>query len=129
MKKRNIIMTISLAIGIILGIYMSASAAGFTPKASLYYVQAYDNVKFHTYTTPIKFGASVSVVIETPNSLILQDVLTNKPNNMGLKALIASLNKPLKRIYISSMIMTTIGSGLRTSQACRSTPTLQPSPP
>lgn len=101
MKKRNLSMTITLAVAIILGICMPASAATFTPKAGVYYVQAYDGVKFHTYTTPIKFAASASVVIETPNSLILQDVLQNKPNNVDLKALIASLKKPLKRIYIS----------------------------
>jgi hypothetical protein len=101
MKTRNISITIILAIAFIAGICMPASAATFTPKAGLYYVQSYDKVTFHTYTTPIKFAASTSVVIETPNSLILQDVQQNKPNNMDLKALIASLNKPLKRIYLS----------------------------
>jgi hypothetical protein len=101
MKKRNITLSITLAVAIILSICMAGSAAAFTPKAGVYYVKAYDGVKFHTYTTPIKFGASASVVIETPNSLILQDVHQNKPNNMDLKSLIASLKKPLKRIYIS----------------------------
>ena len=101
MKQRTITTNIALAMAVIFVISMPASATAFTPKAGLYYVQTYDSVKFHTYTTPIKFGASSSVVIETPNNLILQDVHQNKPNNMDLKALIASLNKPLKRIYIS----------------------------
>ena len=101
MQKRNIGLTISLAIAMIIGVCAPVSAAAFTPAAGVYYVKAYDKVTFHTYTTPIKFAASSSVVIETPNSLILQDVQQNKPNNMDLKALIASLKKPLIRIYIS----------------------------
>ncbi len=101
MKKRNLSIIITLALAIIVAVCIPASAATFTPKAGVYYVKAFDNVTFHTYTTPIKFAASASVVIETPNSLILQDVQQNKPNNMDLKALIASLNKPLKRIYLS----------------------------
>ena len=101
MKKRNLTLTVVLLSALMLAICLPASAATFTPKAGVYYVKAFGDVKFHTYTTPIKFGASVSVVIETPSSLILQDVHTNKPNNMDLKALIASLDKPLKRIYIS----------------------------
>lgn len=101
MKRRNLYLSITLALIIILGVYTPASAGAFTPKAGLYYSKTYGDVTFHTYTTPIKFAASSSVVIETPNSLILQDVQQNKPNNMDLKALIASLKKPLKRIYIS----------------------------
>lgn len=101
MKQRNLYKIIFPAIAIIVGLCLPASAANFSPSAGLYYVQTYDNVTFHTYTTPIKFAASSSVVIETPNSLILQDVQQNKPNNTDLKALIASLNKPLIRIYLS----------------------------
>ena len=63
MKKRNLSIIITLALAIIVAACMPASAATFTPKAGLYYVKAYDNVTFHTYTTPIKFAASASVVM------------------------------------------------------------------
>lgn len=101
MKRGHVSIMIIISLTLILGSTFSASAADFTPKAGLYYSKTFGDVTFHTYTTPIKFGASVCVVIETPNSLILQDVQQHKPNNMDLKALIASLKKPLKRIYIS----------------------------
>ena len=76
-------------------------AADFVPKQGKLYSKELNGVKFHVYTTPIAMGASASVIIETPNYLILQDVLQNKPHNDELKALIASLGKPLHRIYIS----------------------------
>lgn len=85
----------------IISFCMPCMAADFTPKAGNYYKQTYGDVTFHTYTTPTKFAASVSLVVETPSALILQDVQQNKPNNADLKALIDLLNKPLKRIYIS----------------------------
>jgi hypothetical protein len=101
MKRRSLYLSIALALTIVFSVCTSASAGAFSPKAGLYYSKTYGDVTFHTYTTPIKFAASASVVIETANSLILQDVQQNKPNNMDLKALIVSLKKPLKRIYIS----------------------------
>ena len=73
----------------------------FVPKQGKFYSKELNGVKFHVYTTPIPMGASASVIIETPNYLILQDVQQNKPHNDELKALIASLSKPLHRIYIS----------------------------
>ncbi len=54
-------------------------------------------IKFHTYVTP---GVS-DHVIETPWGLILVDVSRVKANNDELRAFIASIHKPLARIYIS----------------------------
>lgn len=76
-------------------------AADFVPKQGKLYSKELNGVKFHVYTTPIPMAASVSVIIETPNNLIMQDVHQNKTHNDELKALIASLGKPLQRIYIS----------------------------
>lgn len=82
--------------------FASVAVAGtFTPKAGNYYIHKVQGVIFHTYTTPTAFGASASVVIETPNKLILQDVQQNKTNNLEVLALIDSLKKPVDRIYIS----------------------------
>ncbi len=60
-----------------------------------------EGVKFHVYSSPMPAAASASVVIETENSLILQDVQQNKAQNDDLKSLIQSLGKPLRRIYVS----------------------------
>ena len=87
-------MTISFSLAV-------AAAAEFNPQAGLYYRYDTPSVTFHTYTTPIPQAASASVIIETPNALVLQDVQLAAPNNMELKALINSLKKPLKRIIIS----------------------------
>ena len=81
--------------------FSSGFAADFTPQKGVLYTKAFDGLKFYVYTTPIPMGASASVVIETPSALILQDVQQNKPFNEELKDLIASLGKPLQRIYIS----------------------------
>lgn len=86
---------------LILGMNTIAMAASFSPQAGLYYVKESHGVTFHIYTTSLAEGASASVIIETPQALILQDVQEAKPYNDELKALIASLNKPLKRIYLS----------------------------
>ena len=103
MKKRKLIITLTILLtcGLIAGQGTFATAGEFTPKAGHYYVKKINSVTFHVYTTPIPAAASVSVIIETPNALILQDVQSAKPNNMELKALINSLSKPLKRIIIS----------------------------
>jgi hypothetical protein len=90
-----------LAVVLALFFTSTAMAGTFTPKAGNYYVHKTQNVTFHTYTTPTAFGASASVVIETPNKLIVQDVQQNKTNNLELLALIDSLKKPVDRIYIS----------------------------
>ena len=79
----------------------ASSAQPFTPKQGLYYVKEVGGVKFHVYTSPMPAGASASVVIETKNSLILQDVQQNKAQMDDLKSLIQSIGKPLRRIYIS----------------------------
>jgi hypothetical protein len=71
----------------------------FAAKQGLYYGK--EGVKFHVYTSPLEAGASASVVIETMNSLILQDVQQNKAQVDELKSLIQSIGKPLRRIYIS----------------------------
>jgi hypothetical protein len=78
-----------------------AVAAPFTPKQGLYYVQEFNGVKFHVYTSSIPAGASASVVIETKNFLILQDTQQGKAENDELKALIQTVGKPLQRIYVS----------------------------
>jgi hypothetical protein len=75
------------------------AAQSFAAKQGLYYGK--EGVKFHVYTSPMEAGASSSVVIETINSLILQDVQQNKAQVDELKNLVQSLSKPLKRIYIS----------------------------
>ena len=80
---------------------LAHAATPFAPQQGQYYAKELKGVKFHVYTAPIPMGASASVIIETPNYLILQDVQQNKPHNDDLKTLIASLGKPLKRIYIS----------------------------
>lgn len=90
-----------LAFVLALSFTSMAMAGTFTPKAGTYYIHKAQGVTFHTYTTPTAFGASASVVIETPNKLILQDVQQNKTNNLELLALIDSLKKPVDRIYIS----------------------------
>jgi len=90
---------------LLLGVVLPATAASvappLAPKQGLYYLSEIGGVKFHVYTSPIAAGASTSVVIETRNSLILQDVQQGKPQVDELKGLIRSLGKPLQRIYIS----------------------------
>ena len=86
---------------LIFGMNTMTAAASFSPQAGLYYVKESHGVTFHIYTTPLAEGASASVVIETPHALILQDVQEAKPYNDELKALIASLSKPVERIYLS----------------------------
>ena len=90
-----------LLLGLILFVTTASWAQPFAPKQGLYYVKEIGGVKFHVYTSPMPAGASVSVVIETKSSLILQDVQQNKAQNDDLKSLIQSLGKPLQRIYIS----------------------------
>lgn len=90
-----------LAFVLALSFTSMAMAGAFIPKAGNYYIHKAQGVTFHTYTTPTAFGASASVVIETPHKLILQDVQQNKTNNLELLALIDSLKKPVDRIYIS----------------------------
>ena len=79
----------------------TSSALSFSAKQGLYYVKEVGGVKFHVYTSPMPAGASASVLIETKDSLILQDVQQNKPQMDDLKSLIQSIGKPLRRIYIS----------------------------
>ena len=90
---------IAVALGLVLAGVFAAStgAATFEPKAGQIVTKDIGGVKFHTYVT-----AGVSDhVIETPRSLILVDVGQVKANNDELRAFIASLHKPLTRIYIS----------------------------
>jgi len=54
-------------------------------------------VKLHTYTAQ----GMVSHIIETNNSLVLQDTVQNGPHNEELKRFVESLGKPLDRIIIS----------------------------
>jgi glyoxylase-like metal-dependent hydrolase (beta-lactamase superfamily II) len=89
---RNVSVTM-LLLGVILFATTAFSAQPFAPKQGLYYVKEVGGVKFHVYTSPIPAGASVSVVIETKDSPILQDVQQNKPQMDDLKN--------LRRIYIS----------------------------
>lgn len=93
--------TTVLLLGLILFASATSAAQLFSPKEGLYYVKQFGDVKFHVYASPIAAGASASVVIETKNSLILQDVQQNKPQMDELKTLIQSIGKPLRRIYIS----------------------------
>jgi glyoxylase-like metal-dependent hydrolase (beta-lactamase superfamily II) len=92
---------IMLLLSLILFVSTASSAQPFTPKQGLYYMKEVGGVKFHVYTSPMPAGASASVVIETKNALILQDVQQNKPQMDDLKSLIQSIGKPLRRIYIS----------------------------
>ncbi|GAA4883978.1 hypothetical protein [Ferrimonas pelagia] len=80
---------------------LTFGAQAFDAEHGDYYRHAKGDVVFHTYTTPNAMGASAAVVIETPNQLILQDVMATAINNQELLRLIASLDKPLNRIYIS----------------------------
>jgi glyoxylase-like metal-dependent hydrolase (beta-lactamase superfamily II) len=89
-----------LAVALVIGV-SGCFAAGFTPKEGDLYLKEIGGVKFHVYTSPIPMGASASVVIETKNAVILQDTQQNKAQNEELKALIASMGKPLSRIYVS----------------------------
>jgi hypothetical protein len=91
----------SVFLALVLSITNSFAAQPFTPKQGLYYMQEFGGVRFHVYTSPIPAGASASVVVETKNSLILQDTQQGKPENDELKALIQSIGKPLQRIYVS----------------------------
>ncbi len=97
---RNVFVTI-LLLGLPLFATAASSAGPFTPTQGLYYVKEIGSVKFHVYTSAMAAGASASIVIETKNSLILQDVQQNKPQVDELKSLIQFLGKPLRRIYIS----------------------------
>jgi len=97
---RNVSITM-LLLGLVFFATAASSAQPFAPKQGLYYVKDVDGVKFHVYTSPMPAAASVSVVIETKSSLILQDVQQNKPQMDDLKSLIQSLGKPLRRIYVS----------------------------
>ena len=101
MKTRLITFAALCCLLISLGAGATAAAADFRPQAGLYYVNVAQGVTFHTYTTPLAEGATASVIIETPHALILQDVQVTQPCNDDLNALIASLNKPLTRIYLS----------------------------
>ncbi|MFC1780874.1 twin-arginine translocation signal domain-containing protein [Planctomycetota bacterium] len=76
-----------------------STSQAFAPQQGLYYTK--EGVKFHVYTSPMAAGASASVIIETTDSLILQDVQQNKVQMDELKSLIQSIGKPLRRIYIS----------------------------
>ena len=88
----------SAALGFVVGLCaVGAHAATFDARAGQIITKDVGGVKFHTYVT-----AGVSDhVIETPRSLILVDVSQVKANNDELRAFIASLHKPLTRIYIS----------------------------
>jgi len=97
---RSVFVTI-LLLSLILIATAASAAQPFSPKQGLYYVKEVGGVKFHVYTSPMPAGASASVVIETKNSQILQDVQQNKPQMDDLKSLIQSIGKPLRRIYIS----------------------------
>ena len=77
---RNVSVTM-LLLGLILFVTTASWAQPFAPKQGLYYVKEVGGVKFHVYTSPMPAGASASVVIETKNSLILQDVQQNKAQN------------------------------------------------
>lgn len=103
MKKTKLALFACAAVSVSFVAQLStvAMAADFSPKAGLYYKKEVGDVVFHTYTSPIKYGASASVVIETPEGLIIQDVQQNKPQMDDLKALVDSLEKPLKRVYLS----------------------------
>jgi glyoxylase-like metal-dependent hydrolase (beta-lactamase superfamily II) len=92
---------IMLLLSLILLATTASSAQPFALKQGLCYMKEVGGVKFHVYTSPMPAGASASVVIETKDSLILQDVQQNKPQMDDLKSLIQSLGKPLRRIYIS----------------------------
>jgi len=87
--------------GLLITGFSHCFGAGFTPKEGNLYLKELGGVKFHVYTSPIPMGASASVVIETKNAVILQDTQQNKAQNEELKALIASIGKPLSRIYVS----------------------------
>jgi glyoxylase-like metal-dependent hydrolase (beta-lactamase superfamily II) len=100
MSQKKLIAVITLTL--LLGLWtISGATYAFTPKQGQLYEKEINGVKFHVYTSPIPAGASASVVIETEKSLILQDTQQHKPQNDELKALIASLGKPLHRIYVS----------------------------
>jgi hypothetical protein len=101
MKKQLIGFVFVVSMALIIGIITIATAAGFSPQAGLYYAYKSKGTTFHIYTSPLAEGASASVIIETANTLVLQDVQQAEPNNADLKALIASLDKPLRRIYLS----------------------------
>jgi hypothetical protein len=90
-----------ILLSLVLFTAVASAEQTFSPKQGLYYAKEIGDVKFHVYTSPLAAGASASVVIETKNSLILQDVQQNKSQMDELKNLIQSIDKPLRRIYIS----------------------------
>jgi hypothetical protein len=98
--RRALLSGVIFAAALIIG-FSHCFAAGFTPKQGDLYFKEIAGVKFHVYTSSIPMGASASVIIETKNTLILQDTQQNKTQNEELKALITSLGKPLNRIYVS----------------------------
>ena len=100
MSRKGFITCLTLAFAFGMGGFAGA-AQPFTAKQGQLYTKELQGVKFHIYTSPIPAGASASVIIETKNYLILQDTQQNKAQNGELKALIASLGKPLHRIYVS----------------------------
>jgi hypothetical protein len=90
-----------LLLSMILLVTGASAAQPFAPKQGQYYVKEISGVKFHVYTSPIPAGASASVLIETKNSLILQDAQEDKAQMDDLKSLVQFIGKPLNRIYIS----------------------------
>jgi glyoxylase-like metal-dependent hydrolase (beta-lactamase superfamily II) len=97
---RNVCLLIVLSVFGLIATAVSA-AEPFAAKQGLYYSKELGGVRFHVYTSPMAAGASTSVIIETKNSLILQDVQQSKVQVEELKSLIQSLGKPLTRIYVS----------------------------
>lgn len=92
--------TAVIGLFLVLALVLDASA-GFSPKAGDYTFRTFGDVTFHIYSTPLASGASNAVVVETPNQLIMLECMQNKPNVDELKALISSLDKPLKAILLS----------------------------
>ena len=101
MKTRQKVLFMGLIVLITLGFgFLAANASetkAYTPKEGKVMVKEIEGVTFHTYFAQ----GMVSTIIETKNSLIMQDTVQNASHNLELKQYIESLKKPLDRIIIS----------------------------
>ena len=78
MSKSKIMMLLMLAFSF--AVYSAVSAQPFAPKAGKLEVKEQGGVKVHVYNS-----GTVSVIIETPKSLVLQDTQEKKVNKIPVR--------------------------------------------
>lgn len=84
----------------IVSTFASLKAQGI-PTGNVWTVTQNQNVKIHTYMSPLAMFANTSHIIELKNELIIIDGQFFAPYALELKKITDSLNKPVSRFYIS----------------------------